>query len=155
MKFSLSSVLSLLFLGSNAVLAQDPTPVEATGILTVPKPLPTLPRTCLLQRPLCFTATTTVTSRCAKETIKDCPTAPIACPAVIRITTTEVPCKNDCCPRTPTHTVTAPCIGCVTRCVIPTETVTVTTGCGKPTIRPTFLPVPTLITETIAPLPTM
>ncbi len=43
--------------------------------------------------------------------------------------------STDCCPTTPTATVTkkAACPTCVTGCVIPTDTVTVTTGCGKAT----------------------
>ncbi|KAM7222644.1 hypothetical protein V8F06_001831 [Rhypophila decipiens] len=157
MRFSLPSILSLLLLGGSnisSVLAEAQDPVEATGVITIGKPLPTLPLTCLLQKPQCFTHTTTVTSRCPNREIadKDCPTAPIACPAVIKITTTQVPCKTNCCPVTPTKTVTAPCLGCITRCVIPTHTETVTTGCD---VKPTLVPIPTLTTRTIGiPLPT-
>ena len=88
------------------------------------------------------------------------PTKPIYCPAVISITTLSVPCQlsphsspvprilraedevstngcssTDCCPHTPTKYVTAKCPGCVTGCVIPTHTVTETTGCPKATLH--------------------
>ena len=54
----------------------------------------------------------------------------------ISVTTSKVPCANACCPKTPTRTVTATsCRACPTGCVIPTETVTMTTGC-KTTVTP-------------------
>ncbi|KAL1836503.1 hypothetical protein VTJ49DRAFT_5061 [Mycothermus thermophilus] len=107
--------------------------------------LPGLPPTCYLkadgslQTSSCYTHTTTTT-----VVPKDCPpikclppTNPIACPAVIKITSVPVPCSTNCCPSTPTQTVTKKiCPTCITRCVIPTETVTYTTGCPKETIGP-------------------
>lgn len=54
------------------------------------------------------------------------------------------PSSTDCCPVTPTKTVTPrACQTCITGCVIPTETITVTTGC-KPTL--TVNPPPTSLT---------
>ena len=40
--------------------------------------------------------------------------------------------STDCCPVTPTVTITTPCANCPTTCVIPTETLTITTGCAEP-----------------------
>ncbi|KAK3339501.1 hypothetical protein B0H65DRAFT_591762, partial [Neurospora tetraspora] len=104
-----------------------------------------IPTTCHLKTLAtpCFTHTSTTNPRyCPKmvcpqptpalaPTLTPTPTAgPMACPLYIRVTTVEVPCRNDCCPTTPTVLVTKPCPSCVTGCVVPTETVTVTaTGC--------------------------
>jgi len=64
------------------------------------------------------------------------------CPMYIKVTSVTVPCSTDCCPHTPTATVTnRVCPGCPTGCVIPTETITVTSGCKKTT----GIPVPTAI----------
>ncbi|KAK3897096.1 hypothetical protein C8A05DRAFT_39353 [Staphylotrichum tortipilum] len=96
-----------------------------------------LPPTCIgfvdgaIKTPTCFTATTITTvtpSTCVKP---KCTNGPIACPMYIKLTTTSVPCSTDCCPKTPTATITKkiPCPTCTTTCVIPTQTITVTTGC--------------------------
>ncbi|KAK4227189.1 hypothetical protein QBC38DRAFT_478545 [Podospora fimiseda] len=120
--------LSLLFGACSA--APAPQGYTDLPILTVPQ-FPGAPITAS-----CYTATTTVTRSSCTRTKCPVPTKPIACPAVIHVTTIEVPCHNDSCPKTTTKTATAKCPGCTTGCVIPTHTETVTTGC--PTKPPTL-----------------
>ncbi|KAK4125646.1 hypothetical protein N657DRAFT_642388 [Parathielavia appendiculata] len=138
---------NLLFLGMLVVICSAaPAAENDAPALTLPGRLPS---TCIdySKTTSCFTATTTTT-----VTPRDCPkikcqvpTDPIACPAYIKITTTAVPCSTDCCPRTPTKTVTKKqCPTCTTGCVIPTETYTVTTGC-KTTPGGILTPTATLI----------
>ncbi|KAH8885514.1 hypothetical protein GQ53DRAFT_828907 [Thozetella sp. PMI_491] len=91
-------------------------------------------------KPSCFTATTTVT-----VPPKHCPkTTPIctnhfACPLYIKEKIVKVPCSTDCCPLTATKTklVEGKCAPttCVSTCVIPTDTMTVTTGCPNHTTK--------------------
>ncbi|KAK4150160.1 hypothetical protein C8A00DRAFT_37250 [Chaetomidium leptoderma] len=97
-----------------------------------------LPPTCIgfvdgtIKTPSCYTATTTTTVVPTTCPLIKCaaPTDPIMCPMYIKVTTTSVPCATDCCPKTPTATVTKKkCPSCTTGCVIPTITSTVTTGC--------------------------
>ncbi|AEO66531.1 2a966bb7-59bd-4934-9aa4-07e17b4d67a6 [Thermothielavioides terrestris] len=128
MQVSLSNTGLLLVSMLVGISSAAPAPPEVT--------LPSgLPPTCIrfdngvLQTPSCYTATvTTVPLDCPRI---ECPTQNIYCPLYIKETTVAVPCSTDCCPTTPTHTVTTKCPGCKTGCVIPTETITVTTGCGK------------------------
>ncbi|KAH6632171.1 hypothetical protein F5144DRAFT_244329 [Chaetomium tenue] len=140
MQLTLSSTLvflGLLGISSAAPAGQDIDPVTFGTAL---------PSTCVGwgTKPTCYTATTTTTAVPTICPMIKCvaPTDPIMCPMVIKVTTVSVPCSTDCCPRTPTATVTEKgrCPGCTTGCVIPTHTVTVTTGC-KTTgiIRPTAI----------------
>ncbi|KAK3323805.1 hypothetical protein B0T19DRAFT_426971 [Cercophora scortea] len=149
----LSSAASFLFgllLTSSTCLASEGflPGKRAPAVVTPPILTPTvnLPASCTstvkgtLKGPSCYTrtATTTPSAGCPKL---NCPNLDLVCPALIKVTTTEIPCSTDCCPKTPTKYITTSCAGCATGCVIPTETVTVTTGCkitGFPTvIQPT------------------
>ncbi|KAK3984719.1 hypothetical protein QBC44DRAFT_362910 [Cladorrhinum sp. PSN332] len=125
--------LNLLFGACSAAPAPQQEFYSDLPILTVPIPFPGRPITASTT---CYTASTTVTPESCSKTKCPVPTNPIACPAVIRVTTIEVPCHNDSCPKTTTKTATAKCPGCKTGCVIPTWTETVTTGC--PTKPPTL-----------------
>ncbi|KAK4169684.1 hypothetical protein QBC43DRAFT_351752 [Cladorrhinum sp. PSN259] len=125
--------LSLLFGACSAAPAPQAEFYSDLPILTVPVPFPGRPITASTS---CYTATTTVTPAKCSKTKCPLPTNAIACPAIVRITTIEVPCANDSCPKTTTKTATAKCPGCATACVIPTITETVTTGC--PTKPPTL-----------------
>ncbi|KAK4463194.1 hypothetical protein QBC42DRAFT_296140 [Cladorrhinum samala] len=133
--------LSLLFGACSAAPAPQQEFISNLPILTVPVPggLPITAPQCFKSQS-CYTATTTVTPAKCPKTRCPVPTNPIACPAVVRITTTQVPCANACCPSTPTKTATAKCPGCTTGCVIPTITETITTGCetGKPPVLTLF-----------------
>ncbi|KAK3318176.1 hypothetical protein B0H66DRAFT_227070 [Apodospora peruviana] len=142
MYFTLPSPLYLmlgLLVSSSNIRSCLAAPADADlASITIidPRPTQTLPKSCSLVAfpPPCYTHTTT-TSKC--PTKPDCSTVstPHACPLVIKVTTISVPCSTDCCPTTPTKYVTAPCPGCLTSCVIPTITSTVTTGCkATPTI---------------------
>ncbi|KAL1843707.1 hypothetical protein VTK73DRAFT_2788 [Phialemonium thermophilum] len=98
-----------------------------------PGPLATitsdLPASCTEKPVSCYTRThTTSSENCPRI---NCPMASrLICPMYISITSLPVPCSTDCCPSTPTHYVTHSCVTtCPTACVIPTETVEVTTGC--------------------------
>ncbi|KAK0744049.1 hypothetical protein B0T18DRAFT_431201 [Schizothecium vesticola] len=96
-----------------------------------------------------FPATCGMNPKCYTHTVRappktGCP-APtdVMCPMYIKVTSVKVPCAQvplprctDCCPTTKTKTLTA---SCTKGCQIPTETVTVQTGC-KPTPLPTFIP---------------
>ncbi|KAK4199214.1 hypothetical protein QBC40DRAFT_307704 [Triangularia verruculosa] len=115
--------------------AGSPTFTASLPVITPPKP------TVCSAKPSCYTHTTTTTPRACLARVCPEPKDPIACPAYVKIVTKEVPCHNDCCPKTPTVTATATCPPCTTGCVIPTITETVTTGC-LPTKTPTF---PTII----------
>ncbi|KAK4096539.1 hypothetical protein N658DRAFT_394447, partial [Parathielavia hyrcaniae] len=121
----------LLFLGMLAgICSAAPAPQDGSPIVTIgPRP----PSTCLeyYKTTTCYTATTTTTVIPRICPAIKCEPTRIICPPYIKITTTSIPCSTDCCPRTPTQTVTtkAPCPTCPTGCVVPTETYTVTTGC--------------------------
>ncbi|KAK0726333.1 hypothetical protein B0T21DRAFT_350480 [Apiosordaria backusii] len=113
----------------------------APPAITASLPVITLPGgpskpTICSAKPSCYTHTTTTTPKACATKCPE-PEKPIACPAYIKIVTKEVPCHDDCCPKTSTETVTARCPKCVTGCVIPTITETVTTGC-LPTKTPVF-----------------
>jgi len=141
MQLSLSNTLvflGLLSISSAAPAGQDIDPVT----------FPTaLPPTCIgfgTKPSACYTATTTKTVTPTICPLIKCvpPTDPIMCPMIIKVTTVAVPCSTDCCPHTPTATVTekGKCPGCTTGCVVPTETLTVTTGCKTTGIvRPTAI----------------
>ncbi|KAG7287533.1 hypothetical protein NEMBOFW57_007045 [Staphylotrichum longicolle] len=130
-----STTNSLVFLGVLAgVCSAAPAPAEADPVFSFID----LPPSCIgfangaIKTPSCYTATTTKTvvpTSCPK--IKCAvPSDPIMCPMYIKVTSVAVPCSTDCCPKTPTATVTKKvCPTCTTGCVIPTETYTVTTGC--------------------------
>jgi hypothetical protein len=137
MQLSLSNTLlflGLLGISSAAPAGQDIDPVTLPG---------ELPPTCIGNANMCYTATITKTATPTICPMLKCvkPTKPIVCPAIISVTTTSVPCSTDCCPHTPTATVTEKgrCPGCTTGCVIPTFTSTVTTGCKTTpdVVRPT------------------
>ncbi|KAK4641153.1 hypothetical protein QC761_609820 [Podospora bellae-mahoneyi] len=89
---------------------------------------PSKPTACSA-KPSCYTHTTTTTPKACATACPE-PKDPIMCPAYIKIEQKEVPCHDDCCPKTSTQTVTARCPKCVTGCVIPTITEYVTTGCA-------------------------
>ncbi|KAL2261337.1 hypothetical protein VTK26DRAFT_4385 [Humicola hyalothermophila] len=139
-------VLGLLSSISSAVPAPQ-LDIGNPPILTLPGGLPP---TCVgfqdgvIKTPDCYTATTTVDPTKCPITHCPTPTGLILCPQYIKLTTISVPCSTDCCPTTPTHTVTDKCPGCPgTTCVIPTSTITVTTGCKTP-VPPALTPTATL-----------
>ncbi|KAK4044199.1 hypothetical protein C8A01DRAFT_31807 [Parachaetomium inaequale] len=145
MQLSLSN--SLLFLGLVGISSAAP----AGQDITLPGGLPP---TCIgfvdgaVKTPSCYTATTTKTVTPSICPLIKCvaPTDPIMCPMYIKVTTVAVPCSTDCCPQTPTATVTkSACPTCTTGCVIPTQTVTVTTGCKTALPGGILTPTATLI----------
>ncbi|KAK4251338.1 hypothetical protein C7999DRAFT_28068 [Corynascus novoguineensis] len=138
---------SFLFLGLMGICSAAPAGQDINlPVLTLPEPLPS---TCygvvdgVVKTPSCYTATVTKTVKPTKPTScpqYECPPPkddPIMCPMYIKVTSVAVPCSTDCCPSTPTSTVTTTsCPRCTTSCVIPTETITVTTGCKTTTELP-------------------
>ncbi|KAI1492354.1 hypothetical protein F4809DRAFT_43109 [Biscogniauxia mediterranea] len=137
MMFSPVSVLSVvagLLAISNAALADS-------------TPSPTIPGHCYttiddfehttgtVKTHECFTVTSTVpAATCPTLSCAPRPTDQI-CPQYIKVSSVTVPCATDCCPTTPTVLASSgPCPTC-DPCRIPTDWVTVTTGCpGTPTI---------------------
>ncbi|RYP56196.1 hypothetical protein DL771_011983 [Monosporascus sp. 5C6A] len=93
---------------------------------------------------LCHTHT--VTDAAASCPALSCPPPPtdLICPMYIKVSSTTVPCSTDCCPMTPTTTVSSgKCVTC-DPCRIPTQWITYTTGCpGVPTITTMTMSTPT------------
>ncbi|KAL2121069.1 hypothetical protein VTJ04DRAFT_5096 [Mycothermus thermophilus] len=152
MQLSLSTV-GLFLLGLAGISSAAPAPQDAritriTPTITLEPVQPTdglipgLPPHCYKELPLplaprsCYTHTTTTTVTPIQCPAIRCP--PIYCPAIVSITSVPVPCHDECCPRTPTKTVTvkAPCPTCPSGCSIPVYTETYTTGCSRATIGP-------------------
>ncbi|KAL2020453.1 hypothetical protein VTK56DRAFT_8419 [Thermocarpiscus australiensis] len=140
MQLSLPANTLLLWGLLTGICAAAPAPQDAAN--------GDLPPTCTkfpdgaIVTPSCYTYTLTTTP--IKCPSLPCPTqtGPIVCPQLVKVTTISVPCSTDCCPVTPTEYVTNSCPGC--GCVIPTATVTVTTGCKVnpgPVVTPTATPV--------------
>ncbi|KAI5917226.1 hypothetical protein F4810DRAFT_66084 [Camillea tinctor] len=141
MMFSPVSVLSVvagLLAVSNAAPAD--TDLAAT-------PSPTIPGHCYttiddfehttgtVKTHECFTITSTVPAvTCPTLSCAPRPTDQM-CPQYIKVSSVTVPCATDCCPTTPTvYASNGPCPTC-DPCRIPTDLVSVTTGCpGTPTI---------------------
>ncbi|KAH6634983.1 hypothetical protein B0J18DRAFT_35213 [Chaetomium sp. MPI-SDFR-AT-0129] len=145
MQLTLANTLLFLSLLGLSSAAPAPEPAITNQATYTVGPVPTgLPKTCskYLEDPkLCYTATTTETVAPSICPMIKCvePTGHVVCPPYIKVTTVEVPCSTDCCPKTPTATVTATadCPGCTAECVVPTTTVTATTGvCGGITVGP-------------------
>ncbi|KAK7987202.1 hypothetical protein PG988_002190 [Apiospora saccharicola] len=100
------------------------------------KPTQTIPASCTttsrhaLVTHSCYTATAYTTRIGGCERL-ECPprTRPVMCPLFEIESIVTVPCKTDCCPTTPTTTVTTPCPSPCPECPHTVLTKTTTTGC--------------------------
>ncbi|RYP44996.1 hypothetical protein DL768_008610 [Monosporascus sp. mg162] len=134
------------------VNAVKPDPVPTT-LKPVVKPLPPTCTTTYVDTAhwtawtgthVCYTHTVTAPDASCPTLSCAPPPTDLVCPMYIKVSSTTVPCSTNCCPTTPTTTVSSgPCETC-DPCHIPTEWITYTTGCpGRPTITAVATSTPT------------
>ncbi|RYP19295.1 hypothetical protein DL767_009684 [Monosporascus sp. MG133] len=133
---------------ADALKPKPPPPTQKPGV----KPPPTCTTTYVdtahwtawTGTHVCYTHTVTAPAASCPTLSCPPPATDQVCPMYIKVSSTTVPCSTNCCPTTPTTTVSSGECATCDPCHIPTEWITYTTGCpGVPTITEVTTSTPT------------